>query len=188
MTDQLPNETLVSVDVETSGQSPGNASLLSIGACLVDDPDQQIYLELKPLDGHIWDEEAQSVHGLSREKLIESGLEPAEAMRLFEAWLSAAAEGTRPIFVGFNAPFDWMFVADYFWRYLGHNPFGISALDLKSYYMGRWGVAHWAETSRQHVCATLGLAADRTHNALDDAREQALLARELMGRKASEEN
>ena len=106
-------------------------------------------------------------------------------MRQFEEWLATNTDGTRPIFVGFNAPFDWMFVADYFWRYLGRNPFGISALDLKSYYMGRDGVERWAETSRQYVCATLGLGPDRTHNALDDAREQALLARVLMGRAGS---
>ena len=55
-----------------------------------------------------------------------------------------------------------MFVADYFWRYLGRNPFGISALDLKSYYMAREGVERWSETSRQYICAALGLVPDRT--------------------------
>jgi DNA polymerase III epsilon subunit-like protein len=188
MTTLLPEETLVSVDVETSGSNPGNASLLSIGACLVDDSATQIYLELKPLDGHEWNAEAESVHRLDRAHLVQSGLEPAEAMQELERWLAANTAGTRPIFVGFNAPFDWMFVADYFWRYLGRNPFGISALDLKSYYMGRYGVQRWAETSRQDVCAVLGLVPDRTHNALDDAREQALLARVLMGRLPPEEN
>ena len=188
MTTWLPEETLVSVDVETSGHNPSNASLLSIGACLIDDPDRQIYLELKPLDDRLWDDEAQSVHKLDRANLAASGLEPAEAMQRFEAWLAANTAGSRPIFVGFNAPFDWMFVADYFWRYIGRNPFGISALDLKSYYMGRHGVERWAETSRQYICGVLGLVPDRTHNALDDAREQALLARVLMGREGPKEN
>ena len=187
MTTDLPEETLISVDVETSGNNPSNASLLSIGACLVDYPDKKLYLELKPLEDRVWDSEAQSVHKLDREQLVQSGLEPAEAMQSFEAWVNANADGTRPIFVGFNAPFDWMFVADYFWRYLGRNPFGISALDLKSYYMARDGVERWAETSRQYMCARLGLVPDRTHNALDDAHEQALLARVLMGRRPPEE-
>ncbi len=187
MSNELPNETLISVDIETSGPSPSTASLLSIGACLVDDPDTQIYLELKPLHDRGWEEEAQQVHRLDREQLVQSGLEPAEAMRQFEAWIAANVDGSRPIFVGFNAPFDWMFVADYFGRYLGRNPFGISALDLKSYYMARDGVERWAETSRQYICAALGLVPDRTHNALDDAREQALLARVLMGRKSADE-
>ena len=64
----------------------------------------------------------------------------------FATWVDDACAGRTPIFVGFNAPFDWMFVADYFWRYLGRNPFGISALDLKSYFMARDGVADWEQT------------------------------------------
>jgi DNA polymerase III epsilon subunit-like protein len=182
MTTDPSAETLISVDVETSGSNPSNASLLSIGACLVDDPTKEIYIELKPLDDREWDDEAASVHKLDRAQLLVAGVEPAAAMEEFGAWVTANAAGSRPIFVGFNAPFDWMFVADYFWRYLGRNPFGISALDLKSYYMGRDGVERWAETSRQYMCAVLGLVPDRTHNALDDAREQAVLARVLMGR------
>ena len=99
---------------------------------------------------------------------------------------SELAPARRPIFVGFNAPFDWMFVADYFWRYLGRNPFGISALDLKSYYMGREGVTAWERRAGMHIDAALGLAPDHTHNALDDARGQALLARVLLGREGTD--
>jgi len=40
-----PDELYVSVDVETSGPIPGEYSLLSIGACLVDQPATSIYLE-----------------------------------------------------------------------------------------------------------------------------------------------
>ena len=40
------------------------------------------------------------------------------------------------VFVGFNAPFDWSFVNYYFHRFLGHNPFGFTAVDIKAYYMG----------------------------------------------------
>ena len=50
------------------------------------------------------------------------------------------------MFVGFNAAFDWMFVADYFERYLGRNPFGYTALDIKAFAMGRLG-GTWADTS-----------------------------------------
>ena len=78
-----------------------------------------------------------------------------------------------------------MFVADYFWRYLGRNPFGISALDLKSYYMARVGVTRWEETRRAYVDERLALAPDHTHHALEDARGQAALARALMGGELS---
>jgi DNA polymerase III epsilon subunit-like protein len=176
-------EVLVSVDIESSGQSPSVGSLLSIGACLVDDPAVELYLELKPLADRPWSDEAETIHQLERGRLEQEGLVPESAMERFAAWLiDACGTDGRPIFVGFNAPFDWMFVADYFWRYLGRNPFGVSALDLKSYYMGREGVARWAETTRMFVDRQLRLEPDHSHHALDDARGQATIARVLLGR------
>jgi ribonuclease T len=126
----MNQEVLISVDIETSGESPSTGSLLSIGACLVDDPATAIYLELKPEPGRPWSVEAQGVHGLAPDRLEDEGLEPAAAMQQLEDWVLTVAAGGWPVFVGFNAPFDWMFVADAFWRHLGRNPFGISALDL----------------------------------------------------------
>ena len=58
-------------------------------------------------------------------------------MRSFVDWVDTVAAGRRPVFVGFNATFDWMFVADYVWRFVGRNPFGISGLDIKALYLGR---------------------------------------------------
>jgi DNA polymerase III epsilon subunit-like protein len=87
------------------------------------------------------------------------------------------------VFVGFNAPFDWMFVADYFHRYLGGNPFGVSALDLKALYMGKFDVARWAETTKRAIAKRIVVEGAHTHQALDDAREQAELARRLLERE-----
>ncbi|MDL2335695.1 MAG: 3'-5' exonuclease [Chloroflexota bacterium] len=180
----MTEELLISIDIEASGDSPSTGSLLSIGACLVDDPSTAIYLELKPEPDRPWSAEAQGVHGLTADRLERDGLEPAAAMRRLEDWVLNVAAGRRPVFVGFNAPFDWMFVADAFWRYLGRNPFGISALDLKSLYMGRIGVTRWAETRKLHIEERLDIHFKQTHNALEDARDQALLARALLQRGA----
>ena len=175
-------EVFVSVDIEASGPSPGTGSMISVGACLVDDPDVGLYVTLKPLPGAPWLEDAERVHGLDRDALGRDGLEPAAAMERLATWLSeTCGPGAQPVFVGFNAPFDWMFVADYFWRYLGRNPFGISALDLKSLFMARYGVSRWAETTRTNVDRKLNLEPDHTHHALDDARGQARVARALLG-------
>ena len=176
----MRDEVLISVDVEASGESPSNGSLLSIGACLVDDPSVGIYLELKPVPDMPWSAEAEGVHKLTREDLGRDGLEPAEAMRRLDDWVRDTAAGRWPVFVGFNAPFDWMFVADAFWRYLGRNPFGISALDLKSLYMGSHGVTSWEQTRKVHIERRLGVRFEHTHNALEDARDQARLAQVLL--------
>ena len=176
----MSDEILISVDVEASGGSPSTGSLLSIGACLVDDPSVGIYLELKPIADRAWSVEAEGVHRLTREHLERSGLEPADAMLRLDEWVGSQAAGRWPVFVGFNAPFDWMFVADAFWRYLGRNPFGISALDLKSVYMGSHGVTSWEQTRKVHIERELGVRFEHTHNALEDARDQARLAQVLL--------
>ncbi len=183
----MTEEVLISVDIEASGDSPSTGSLLSIGACLVDDPTIAIYLELKPEPGRPWSAEAQAVHRLTPERLERDGLLPAAAMQRLEDWVLSVAAGRWPVFVGFNAPFDWMFVADALWRHLGRNPFGISALDLKSLYMGRTGVTSWAETRKLHIEERLDIHFEQTHNALDDARDQALLARALLQRPLKDE-
>lgn len=178
-------EALVSVDIEASGSTPSTGSLLSIGACLVADPDVGVYLELRPAADLPWDESAALVHRLDRERLAREGLDPADAMGQLEAWLVRVCDGRQPVFVGFNAPYDWMFVADYFWRHLGRNPFGVSALDLKSYYMGREALGSWGETRRVHIDSHFSLEPDHTHHALEDARGQAKLARILLDRSPS---
>ena len=152
--------------------------MLAIGACMVDDPARGFYAELRPLSMDATPE-AMAVSGLSMEALAASATPPARAMADFAAWLAAEVTVDRPLFAGFNAPFDWMFVNDYFHRYLGRNPFGHAALDMKSYYMGLTGV-EWRETGFHNVARRYGLGERLTHNALDDARDQAALLRHML--------
>lgn len=172
-------ETFISVDVETSGPNPGQYALLSIGACLADDPTQTFYVELQP-DRTAALPEALTVSKLSMAELARHGLPPAEALAQFETWtLAHTPPGGRPIFVAFNAPFDWMFVAEYFHRYLGRNPFGHAALDIKALYMGLTG-ARWSETSLHYVAARYGRHQQLMHHALSDALDQADLFRAML--------
>lgn len=177
-----PPETWISVDVETSGPTPARGSLLAVGACLVDDPDEGIELLVAPDPALPWSDAAEAIHRLSRERLAREGLPPADAMALLAAWLERVVPaGSRAVLVGFNAPFDWMFVADAMWRHLGRNPFGISAIDLKALFLGRHlgATARWAETTKDHVKRRYALDLSHTHGALDDAREQAAICRAI---------
>ena len=173
-------EVLISVDVEASGPSPSTGCLIAIGACPVDDGANGFYVEVSPVPGVPWHADTEAVHGLTQTYLALNGSEPVTAMTRFAEWIASAAGDARPVMVGFNAAFDWMFVADYFHRYLGRNPFGISAMDLKAVYLGRFHVAKWSETTKQHITSQLPVALPHTHNALDDARMQAELARAVL--------
>ena len=171
-------ETYISVDVETAGANPAKFAMISIGACLVDDPTTNFYVELQP-DRVEVDEKALAISGLSMSTLAQEGVEPTDAMTRFEAWVQQVVpEGNVPIFVGFNAAFDWMFVDDYFQRYLGRNPFGHTALDIKAYSMGMLN-SNWGATSLKVLSPKYLTGRPLAHNALADAQDQAELFRAL---------
>lgn len=169
----------ISVDVETAGPAPSRYSMVSIGACLVDDPECGFYVEMAPEHQAVMPG-ALDVTGLSMAELTATGEAPAAAMLRFEQWVGQVTpDGQTPVFVGFNAAFDWMFVADYFHRHLGRNPFGHVAVDIKSYYMGKFGAPLGSSSMRVLSPRYLGGAA-LTHNALADARDQAQLFRAIV--------
>jgi ribonuclease T len=172
------------VDVETGGATPADYALLSIGACLVDDPDEStFYVELQPEDKRST-QEALEVSKLSIDILKTMGEPPVDAMQHFASWVAdVVPDGHRPVFVGFNAAFDWMFVADYFERYLGRNPFGYTALDIKAFAMGRLG-GTWADTSMSVLGPRYLSGRPLAHHALSDAQDQAALFRALYAEPA----
>jgi ribonuclease T len=178
------NELYISVDVEAAGPVPAEYSMLSIGACEVRSPEKSFYIELKPINDHFVPE-ALKISGFSLDHLKESGIEPTEAMRRFSGWIDNTAIGFLPVFVGFNAPFDWQFINWYFHKFLGKNPFGINAIDIKAYYMGFSGSA-WVDTSSNRLPLWLRSVSQKKHNALDDAQAQAeIFARLLKSRQSS---
>jgi DNA polymerase III epsilon subunit-like protein len=182
LTRAVMDEAWISVDVETSGPTPGTGSLIALGACLVDQPELQFESTIVPIPGLPWSEAAERVHGLSRERLAADGTSPENAMRSFVDWVDVVAAARRAVFVGFNATFDWMFVADYAWRFAGRNPFGISGLDIKALYLGRHldEVRRWSETTSDQILRRYEVALPHTHRPLDDALEQAEMCRRIL--------
>ena len=174
-----PTETFISVDVETSGPHPARYSLLSVGACLVDNPGESIYFELQPDKARVM-ESALRVSQLSLDRLARDGMQPAVAMQQFAAWLhKVTPAGQRPVMVAFNAPFDWSFINHYFLEYTAENPFGHAAIDIKAFYMGMVGCA-WEETSMLYLSPRFLKGQQLPHDALADAQLQADLFGKLL--------
>lgn len=175
----MNDERYISVDVETSGPIPGDYSMLTLGACSVNDPAVTFYRELKPIsDAYI--PEALKVSGLSMERLLEEGTEPGEAMADFRTWIEETAAPSTPVMVGFNAAFDWSFVNWYFAHFKHDNPFGIAPIDIKAYYMGLAGTT-WADTRSSRLPEEFQIRTERAHNALDDAIAQGVSFVRMLG-------
>lgn len=170
------------VDLEASGPVPGFFNMVSVGAVEVrwngthHERGRTFYVELKPaFDG--FDPGAMAIHGLSREHLEANGVDSREAMQQLTDWVNGCIKpGEKPLFVGHNAPFDWMYVRWYYtWAEL-KNPFGYNALDTKALAMGKHGL-FWGQSNKSRlleIYPTLEAPApEQVHDALHDARFQA---------------
>lgn len=164
-------ECFISIDVETSGPIPGDYSMLSLGACLIARKDEGFYVEIKPLNDNAVPD-ALKITGFDMAKLAKTGERPGDALVKLRDWVKQVSGTAKPVFVGFNAGFDWSFLNWYFIHFLGQNPFGFAPLDVKSYYMGLVGCG-WEETKSSHIRPEFQPAKTGDHNALADARAQA---------------
>ncbi len=160
-----------SVDIESSGPIPGRYSMLSLGACAVDEPNLSFYVEFQPISADFVPE-AMSISGFDLEQLKKTGTAPTQAMSEFKRWIDENSSGRKPVFVGFNASYDWQFVNWYFESFCGNNPFGFGAVDIKSFFMGLEG-KNWSGSSSSQLPERFQPDTPQTHNALEDAKAQA---------------
>lgn len=174
----------ISVDIEADGPIPGRYSMLSIGLCCAArfdgtkfepyDPQQEtFYCELKPISAECVPE-ALRVSGLDREGLKRVGKEPNAAMGEAYSWVERVAGADRPVVVAFPLAFDWMFLYWYFVNFGPHgSPFEFSsALDIKTM-LARSRNVVLDEAGKSGLPEELRGKTPHTHNALDDAIEQA---------------
>lgn len=165
-------EIYVSTDVETDGPIPGPHSMLSMGSAAFTADGKMLHtfeanlLTLPGAEGHPetmrWWETQPDAWAAHRENTCE----PAVALNDFVSWLKALPG--KPVFVGYPAGFDFLFVYWYLIKFTGASPFSFSALDIKSFAMAVLGT-DFRETSKKKMPQRWFTARPHTHKALDDA-------------------
>jgi len=163
----------VMVDIESDGPIPGDYSMVSLGAVIVEPGlTRTFHGKLRPISDR-WVPEALAVSGHTREETL--GFDaPEQVLRSWQAWLESECP-TRKLFISDNNGFDWQFVNWYFHHFLGANPFGFSSQNLGSLYKG---LVKDTFKNFKHLRST-----KHTHHPVDDARgnAEALLAMKEMG-------
>lgn len=186
----------IASDIEATGPTPMNYSMMSLGACVVGDPEnpkKQFYRELKPINNgftlpaikvgclglkcledvkHLPEFNPESGGFNPRsvlDRLEKYGQKPKTAMAEFGEFVRRVGKNYegKTRFVARPTGFDAMFVHCYFDLTGVENPFGYGGIDSGSYYKG--------------VAGDLGLSVsdaefwpgETTHNALDDAVQEA---------------
>jgi len=164
--------------------------MLSVGFCVAGrfdgsnfqilDPDHEtFYRELKPIS-NMFDPDALKVAHLDRQQLINEGVNPVDATNDAAAWVRSVAAEDHPVVVAFPASFDWLFLYWYFVKFAEHgSPFSFSScLDMKSMLVARARVV-MDDAGLNDLPEALLPDRPHTHNALDDAQEQAEIFQRL---------
>lgn len=171
-------EIYVSTDVETDGPIPGPHSMLSFASAAYTADKQLVAtfsanLETLPeAAGHpttmAWWETQKEAWVKCRENLQQ----PEQAMKDYRDWLNSLPG--KPVFVGYPAAFDFMFIHWYLNKFADESPFSFFALDIKSYAMAMLKTK-FRETVKNNMPKHWFDDLPHTHVALDDAIEQGAL-------------
>ena len=171
-------EIYISTDIETDGPAPGLNSMLSFGSAAflpdkkiigtfsanletlpeaASNPDTMAWWETKP--------EAWQACRMDQQS-------PAIVMPRYAAWIEELPGD--PVFVGYPAAFDFMFITYYLHRFAGHSPFSYFALDIKTYAMALMKTSFY-NVSKSTMPQVWFDDLPYTHVALDDAISQGAL-------------
>jgi hypothetical protein len=171
-------EIYVSTDIEADGPIPGPHSMLSFGSAAYLDDKTLVSTFTANLDllpgaaGHPetmkWWTQNEAAWNASR-----SNCEAPEAViPRYVTWLKELPG--KPVFLGYPASYDFMFVYWYLMRFAGESPFSHSALDIKTFAMALLKTGYRDATKRNMPKAWFDQL-PHTHIALDDAIEQGAL-------------
>ena len=171
------DEIYVSTDIETNGPVPGLYSMLSFASAAFDKHGNLISkfsANLELLDGASEDKRTMEEFWAKNPeawKACRSDLKPIkETMTKYVKWVNSLSG--KPVFVGYPATFDFMFVYWYI-IYSGlESPFSFSALDVKTYAMAVLKKNYRDSVKRNFPKKWFSESNKHTHVALDDAIEQ----------------
>jgi hypothetical protein len=171
-------EIYVSTDIEADGPIPGPNSMLSFGsaAFLADGTMISTFSRnLKTLEGAqaepdtaAWWLTQPEAWAACRKDLSE--IQPA--MRDYVKWLKGLPG--KPVFVGYPATYDFLFVYWYLIQFTGESPFSFSALDVKTFAMCMLK-SDFREATKRNMPKRWFGKTPHNHVALDDAIGQGQL-------------
>ena len=174
----MNKEIYVSTDCETDGPIPGPYSMLSFGSAALTADKNLIAtfsanLETLPEAGTDpstmeWWKTQPEAWAACRQDLQT----PELAMKKYVEWLKQLP-GT-PVFVGYPAGFDFLFVYWYLIKFVGESPFSFSALDIKSY-VSAVLKCEYRKATKKNMPKRWFDNVPHSHKALDDAIEQGML-------------
>jgi hypothetical protein len=171
-------EIYISTDVEVDGPIPGPHSMRSLGSAAFE-PDKTLvstfHANLEPLPGATSHPDTMAwweKHPEAWDVVCKDPQSPSTAMTDYVRWIESLPG--HPVFVGYPAAFDFLFVYWYLMKYVGRSPFSFAALDIKTMAMVMLD-RDYRRCSKKDMPKRWFDNLPHTHRALDDAIEQGAL-------------
>jgi hypothetical protein len=180
----------LSVDIEADGPIPGQYNMLSFGiAGLLEgdrEPSKYFTCNLQKMFpiGHPDTMKWWTKHIDAWEVTRQNPISPKQGMQKFAKWLTSLKRSYDLVLIGYPITYDFLFLYWYLVHFTGHSPFGFSGLDIKTFAWTQ--IKHrrftFRETAKRNFPEEWLSELHHTHNALEDAQEQAIIfARILKG-------
>lgn len=182
------HEIYVSTDIETDGRIPGPNSMLSLGSAAYTSNKKLLgtfSANLETLPGAIGDASTMEWWKTQPEayKACRENLEtPKAAMTRYLSWVKNLPG--PPVFVGYPAGFDFLFVYWYLIKFVDESPFSFSALDIKSYACAVLK-SEYRNTTKRMMPKNWFSKSKHNHIAVDDAVEQGELFCNILAQNLS---
>ena len=171
-------EIYISTDVEADGPIPGPHSMLSFASAaylpdktLIDTFSANLQT-LPTATGHPKTMQWWKRHPEAWAACRKDPQDPAIVMPKYVDWLKALPG--KPVFVGYPATYDFMFVYWYLMRFVGESPFAYRGLDIRSYAMAVLKT-EFLRSGKENMPKRWFDDLPHTHNAVDDAIAQGAL-------------
>ena len=180
------NELFISCDIEADGPIPIGNSMLALGAVAFTPLGllpEEFEINLMPLayeetkadpDTMKWWQSTEK-NRRAYEYITKNRVRPTLAMEKFNEWVEYVATRykSRPVFAGFPASFDHMFVYVYSHYLLGKCAFRFSSWDAKTYAMALTKSSFSDSIKKKWPQEWRRGTGKHTHTPLADAKEQA---------------
>lgn len=180
----MKHDIFISTDVEADGKVPTRNSMLSFGSAAYDINKNLLgtfSVNLEEFPGaspdpltmsEFWNKnpDNSAAYAETRKNLKN----PKIAMQEYKQWIESL--GSNYVFVGYPAPYDFMWISFYFLYFLGESPFNHSrCLDAKSFAMATLKKEKLSYATKRNMPRNWFDNIKHTHVAVDDAVEQGAL-------------
>jgi hypothetical protein len=168
-----------SIDVETLGSTPGLNPMLSLGAVAVNEQGEyfgEFYVTLIPSVGSPDPRTARWWEGFPAQyaEATKNQKTPQEAMREFDNWVASFGRLRGKPVMAVWPWWDAMWIHYYEYAFLGRSIFNRRVICIKTLAKAFLGSA-FSETGKGSIPKEWKGGIRHTHNALEDAREQAAI-------------